>query len=324
MRVDDVYGSGSEVVENFNWITICNNYGLKPWVGTFNYSIPIPYIPTLKYLLDNDLATASPHAQSYNGFIYFNHNGEANFNPAQRTVDALDFYTQYQLKLSKYIVPHWYEFSSVCAPILSNAGCEYISIPMLPDNNYGSTVPWLNRGPYRLNRYGYYGEIRPFYYADTVTISGAQFYDIQIEIKDDGGYEWYPDSDVPATTARGIRHLRRSLNSMVLAQLFTHEDYIRGISVASWNQIIQQVTSNIGEYSPVFTTIDYAAQYVRAKNRVKLLDVVGNQNGAQIYFQANNDMATKCYYFTEQNGQIQYRFVDIPQANGSSIITVGN
>lgn len=145
------------------------------------------------------------------------------------------------------------------------------------------------------------------------------------EIKDDGGYEWYPDNDLDATIARGIRHLRRAMNSMVLPVLFTHEVYIKNLAIAGWDQVMQEVTNQMNtEYSPEYTTMDYALQYVRAKKNLKLLNVIGNQSSSQIYYQANNDMATKCYYFTEQSGVISYRLIDLPSANGNFIVTVNN
>jgi len=70
MRVDDVFGVGNEVVDNFEWINIANDFGLIPWCGTFNSNIPEDYIPTFKALLDEGMTTASPHAFDANDFIY--------------------------------------------------------------------------------------------------------------------------------------------------------------------------------------------------------------------------------------------------------------
>ncbi|MBK7710163.1 MAG: hypothetical protein IPJ37_03770 [Bacteroidales bacterium] len=50
MRVDDVQGYGSNILNNFQWISISNEYGLIPWCGTFNHELPPSYIPTLKIL----------------------------------------------------------------------------------------------------------------------------------------------------------------------------------------------------------------------------------------------------------------------------------
>ena len=109
---------------------------------------------------------------------------------------------------------------------------------------------------------------------------------------------------------------------MVLASLFTHENYIDQISPANWNTMMQQVTANMASYNPVYTTMDYALQYVRAKKAVTLLDVIDKQGSTRIFYHAMNDMATRCYYFTESSGMISFRLIDIPQYNGINTITV--
>ena len=152
MRVDDVLGSGGNVQDNFEWIQICNEFGIIPWVGTFNDWIPTSYIPTLKSLIDNNHATASPHAFG-SDFIYFNHDAVTTFDAAANVRLAGDFYIQNGLEISKYFIPHYYEISSEALSEIRAMGVEFIGIHMLPDNFY-YTTPWINCAPYRINRYG--------------------------------------------------------------------------------------------------------------------------------------------------------------------------
>jgi len=76
-------------------------------------------------------------------------------------------------------------------------------------------------------------------------LSGYRFFNCLAEIRDDGSYEWFPDNDITNTSARGIRHLRRSFNSMVLASLFTHEYFLEEITQSEWREIIRRITSGI-------------------------------------------------------------------------------
>jgi hypothetical protein len=321
MRVDDVDGTGGYST-NFNWVDVSISYGLRPWLGVFNNSIEPASIPTLKSFIDNGLATASPHSFTLDDFIYFNHNGVSNFDPAANVAAARDFFVQHQLTMSKYILPHYYELSPLCGPGIAAMGGEFIGTHMKPGNSY-EISSWLNRGPYRINRFGAADESRPVYYADTLTVGGNTFFTSVTEIRDDGGYEWYPRNDqVGSTVARGVRHLKRAINSMVLANLFTHENYIDQITPANWNTMMQQVTSLMASYNPIYTTMDYALQYVRAKKAVTLLDVIHGQGTTQVFYQAGNDMTTRCYYFTESGGVISSRMLDIPQFNGINSITV--
>jgi len=205
-------------------------------------------------------------------------------------------------------------------------GGEFIGIHMPPDNLYYNTTaptsPWLNCGPYRINRYGINYSTRPVYYGGYINLSGINFFNCVTEIRDDGSYEWFPTNDVTLTSARGIRHLRRAMNSMVLATLFTHEYYLEDISPANWREIISQVTSAISGYNPQYTSIDYAVRYVRARNNIKITNVMVNPGNIQISYSGTNDLDTRCYLFSENNDQINYRFVVLPRVNGNNAVTV--
>jgi hypothetical protein len=324
MRVDDVEGYNGGATDHFIWIQICNEFGIIPWCGTYYMNIRTSDIPLLKGLTDNNLLTTSPHAINGFDFIYFNQNGLSSFDAAANVRAARNFYIQNGLKISKFVIPHYYEISSQALGELRAMGTEFIGIHMLPDNFYGATPPtsWLNCGPYRINRNGNAQGDRPVYYAGYVNLSGYEFFNCIAEIRDDGGYEWFPDNTVTTTVARGIRHLRRSFDSMVLASLFTHEYYLEAITTTNWREIIRQITSNISGYNPEYRSMDYAVQYVRAKNNIKITDVVENSSNIEIYYSGSNDLDTKCYLFSEQNGQINYKLLGLPKINGSGMINV--
>lgn len=66
--------------------------------------------------------------------------------------------------------------------------------------------------------------------------------------------------------------LKRSLDSLVLPNLFTHEWYIHptsccgstAISSNNWRAILSGITNNLSSYKPAYVTLDYGNQYVRA------------------------------------------------------------
>jgi hypothetical protein len=319
MRVDDV-DSGGGIQYDLEWIKISNEFGIIPWCGIFTNWILPHAIPTLKTLIDNNKATASPHSFGPT-FMYYNHENLSSFDPAANARMGRDFFIQNGLKISKYFVPHYYEVSSEALPEIRAMGGEFLGIHMLPDNSYYET-PWLNCSPYRINRYGVAANNTPVYYGGDVTLSGIKFFVCLTEIRDDGGYEWYPDNNVVTTVARGIRHLRRSLNSMVLSVLFTHEEFYSTISSTNFREELRQITSAISEYNPEYTSTDYAIQYIRAKNNIRITNVINNPSNIEISYSGSNDLDTKCYMFEEHNGQITYRFVLLPKINGNNSVTV--
>ena len=92
----------------------------------------------------------------------------------------------------------------------------------------------------------------------------GQFFNCVTEIRDDAGYEWYPSSDVAGTIGRGTRQTKRALDSMALATLFTHGYFMGDVGPESWRATLQGITDNLAPYNPIYVTLDYACQYVRA------------------------------------------------------------
>lgn len=322
MRVDDVdgYGEGIGVMVNFEWINICNEYGLIPWCGTFNMTPE--RVAIFKQILDRDGATASPHAFSYESFIYFNHDGLPSFDPAENTRAASAFYTSNGLKMSNFMLPHQYEIDPAALPEIHNMGIEFIGTHMAFGTRYGSF--WFDLGPYRIpDAYTFRSsDIFPVFYADDIDGGGHTFTICLTEIRDDSGYEWLiREKTTPDIIAQAVRQLTRSLNSMALPTLFTHQDQLEP-TPALWRTILSSVTSNIASFNPVYTSMDYAVKYIRAKNNILLTNVSDEGSLVNITFSGVNDMDTQCYLFTESANVISQRLIALPQIS-SGTITVG-
>ncbi|TFH42902.1 MAG: DUF4082 domain-containing protein, partial [ANME-2 cluster archaeon] len=76
MRVDDVDGTRSTYMQDLEWLEISNEYGLIPWCGTFINDVSENFYSTLQNLVNNNLATASPHAFSMDDFIFYNYHND--------------------------------------------------------------------------------------------------------------------------------------------------------------------------------------------------------------------------------------------------------
>lgn len=334
MRVDDVdgvapYGLG-QVAENFQWIDICNEYNIIPWCGTFNDNIPEAYIPKFRSLINGNLTTASPHAFSADEFIYYNlpDPDDPDFDPAANVLRAFNFYLSNDLTLSNLIVPHYYGIDEEALQQITLMNNQYdLNIEFLATHMDHSTSwyssEWLNCGPYRIDRVGRPAEVRPVYYGDYVDWDGFEYlFNCVTEIRDDGGYEWSPSGDdIQETVNRGVRHLRRAMNSMVLPTLFTHDNYLE-MSESSWRAIISGVTSAVSSYSPEYRSMDYAVQYIRAKSNISITNVTENETLVNITYAGTNDMDTRCFLFTGTGNQITHRLITLPQIT-TGPVTIG-
>jgi hypothetical protein len=347
MRIDDVSGSldngpAQGIVDNFRYIEILNEFGFVPFVATFNNDINPDYIPTLRQLINEGNVTASPHSfNTWPNYIYFNHLNENNFDVVSRTTNAMQFYHDNDLTLSKYLVPHYYEFDPAVASVVASEGIEFTGLYFPPgehyyyyidDHSYTDLPLWLNCAPFRINRNGKARQAQPTFYAGNVNVGGINFFDVLTEIRDDGNYEWYPDNDPVKVVARGVRHLKRSLNSMVLPTLLTHEyllpwddnNHTVLRTEAGWRDIISQITTaiNASTPTPVYTSIDYAAQYLRAKSNIRITNVLDNTSTIDITYSGSNDLDTKCYLFIATGNQISSSLIDLPEITSSNTVHV--
>lgn len=319
MRVDDVDGYGSDVIDNFKWIDISNEFGLIPWCGTFNDNIPAPYVSTLKSLIDNNKATASPHAFDYETFIYYNHYGEAGFSAAENVIRSHDYYVTNQLTMSKYVASHYYELDLDALEEMHNMGIEFIATHMQFSSPYHDW--WLEAGPYRLNRNTFErsSSLVPVYYADYVSGGGNQFFNCVTEIRDDDGYEWVPrNDDITNSVAQGVRQLTRALTSMALPTLFTHQQNL-GITETNWRTILSSIHSAISRFNPQYKSMDYAVQYIRAQKNLSIINVTDDANLVHITYTGQPDMKTKCYLFTESGTQITHKLVTLPSISSGTL-----
>ncbi|TLN14031.1 hypothetical protein FDZ74_09550, partial [bacterium] len=321
-RIDDVDGP-------FGWLATSASYGWKPWEGVFmDY---VTDIPTLKQVVDAGNTTVSVHARASWDWFYFDHLNVRDWPDsvvAQNFADGTAWHTQNQIPISKFVLPHNYEFGTNVFGGLQAWGVEFIGTNTVPGTAYES--PCMKGGPYRKNITNCQSfENNPYYYADYLTIPGhpefnGQFFNVLTEIRGDPAYEWAPDNDVASTVDRGLRHLRRALTGMDLPSVFTHEYYIQNITAANWDAIMSGMTAGLQSYQPEYVTMDYAAQYVRAMYTSNIASSVFNAGSGLLdtTLAGSTDMNTRFYLFTETGGAIQKSAVNVPTFSGSTVVSI--
>ncbi len=323
MRADD--GKGP-----FAWIHTANDFGFKPWVGLFFEQVSETNAADLSGLTKAGLATASIHAFSDEGStgrsFYFD---RANGTSYSDSVVAANFsqgsqwHQAHDIPIARFVVPHYYEFGTNVFDGLRAWGVEFVGTHMTPGTRYGSQ--WLRNGPYRRYEGGLSNSTVPVYYADPLVVPGrpdlgSLFFNCVTEIRDENGYEWSPNNDVAATIGHGVRQLERAFASRVLATLFTHEYYIRGISDSNWRAIMQGVSVGIADYRPLSMTMDGACHYVRA---LSLSSISGatfdTETGvATTTLIGSADVPTSFSVFTATGDHIDENRVDVPAFSGST------
>ncbi len=324
MRVDDVSGG-------FWWANIANEFGLKPWVGVFYRSVSDADAFDLANLVNEGQVTASVHARTVSDFFYYDHNGQRNYSDstiASFFQEATAWHSTHGIPISRFVLPHYYEFGSNVFAGLQNWGVQFVGTLMDPGKPYGA--PWVMLGPYRLYEAGATkGSTQPLTYADFVGVPGHpefsdKFFNCVTEIRDDAGYEWYPSStDVAGSISRGTRQTRRALDSMALATLFTHENYVQPFTPDGWRAVLAGITGNLASYDPVYVTMDYACQYLRAKHNSRIAASRFDPETQTLTtdFSGSTDVPTQFLVFTDSGDSIVQEAVVVPPFPGSTSVT---
>jgi hypothetical protein len=330
VQIDDTNGNMSSGGTPYYWVGVFNKYGWKPYVDLFIDDMNTTDIVNIKGYVLSGNATVFSQAFSYRSFIYYPNPENAPFSDAQVKTNCERVWNWYDtngIPMSKWATFHFDAWGHNCIQYLLDWGCEYISVINKGDVPRNK-ANWLQAGPYKLYD-GYDSpdyENYPFYYEDWLQVEGHpdlsnKLFQCHVEIRDIAGYEWAPDNDIDGSISRGVNYLKRCLNSMVQAKLFTHEsDYIQYIKPANFDPIIKGVTDGIGGYNPTYVRIDDQFKYIRAKHNLKLTNVTNSGNNVTIYYTGTNDMATKCYKFTANGDNIISVLVDIPQSSGSGSV----
>jgi len=334
LRMDDCSGP-------FWWAHTANQMGFKPFISFFLNSIDDTEAADLAELATNGTATASVHSfDCCSRFFYFNHAAGAAYSDSVMSnnyATATQWHTSHNVPISKVVAPHYSEIGANTFAGLKNWGVEYVPIEVVPGTiEYASPgAPWLIGGPYRLYEAPQPGQVnRPLWYADTLSVPShpeldGQFFNCYVEVRDDASCnEWCPaNNDVAGSIGRGVRQVKRALDSMAMGQLYTHEFYLipipqsqnqTPITSNNWYTILQGVTNGLGGYAPNYVTMDYACQYVRATRTSRLIASSYDSASGQVatVFSGMTDLPTSVYVFVGADSAITSSFGTVPAFAG--------
>jgi hypothetical protein len=313
MRVDDVNGP-------FDWIHVANEVGIKPWAGIFLNNISDTDAKNLSSRVNEGWATTAIHSFAEDEWFYWR---QTDTQIAANFITGTNWFTSYNIPISKYVSPHFYHFNTNAFGGLADWGVEYVGTQQDPGKAYGA--PWVMNGPYRKYETGLSSGTLPLYYADYLIIPGHpefndKFFNLVTEIRDDLGYEWYPSNDVTSSISHGTLQTKRALDSMVLATLFTHEQSVSKIALDDWRAILQGITANLAPYNPIFVTMDYACQYIKSKHNSMIVRSSYDSTSRQVTvnYIGMTEIVTKFNLFMDDHGAIRDVWVDVPQFSGQT------
>ena len=263
----------------------------------------------------------------YDEFIFFDHNNRKPWSDdtAAMTLKAVDdwYAAVGPLPRSNYLIAHWGEMgSNTISHVARDWNIEFIAKSKILDKAWGDVAPTIRQGPFGLYDEPVIGRLkkvqprfRSSYSADFIELAGEQFFAFSSTISDITGYELEPDNDIEATADRGIRTLRRGLESKAVAVLFTHEtDYIFRVKPENWDAIFQRISRGIAPYNPVYLTTDDALKIIRAHHTSAITQSRFDKatGKLEITLSGHAEVPTNVWVYTESNGAVQEMRVNIP------------
>ncbi len=355
------YGSGAP--PPFWWVHEMTNAGFKPWLGLFIDDITyesgtFPHdgrLNDLSNLVASGSVTASVHSfqafsqsQTATNFFYFNHATESQYSDAEMAQNyqrGTAFLTNNKIPSSTVVIAHYSEMGTNSLNGLTNWGVQFVMIEVVPGTiEYPTSGPgasWLVAGPYRLYETPQPGQVNmPMFYADWLTVPNhpelnGTFFDCYTEIRNVGADgEWAPgDGDVPSAITRGYQMLKRGFDSMTLGNIFTHEFYIDpsdgpqdgNISTNDFVTILSGITNEVASYNPIYVTLDYGCQYVRATRTSQMTSadcdpVTGLVTAS---FTGHTDLPITAYYYLGADNAITNIAGTVPVFSGSTNVLLG-
>ncbi len=364
VRVDDVTGneatSGPQPTA-FWWVHAMTNAGFKPFLALFTDDIVYEStaypgdgrLNDLSNLVASGVVTASVHSFSATqtgptNFFFFNHATGTNYSDAEMAQNfqrGTDFLTDNRIPSSTVVVAHFSEMGTNAFNGLTNWGVQFVMILVVPGQVAYTTpgAPWLMAGPYRLYETPQQAQTDlPAYYADWLTIPNhpelnGKFFDVCTELHDNGrGGDWAPGADnVDGAIARGTQMLKRSFDSLILATLYTHEFYIdqsdgpadfAAVTTNNFSTMLSAITNNLAPYHPIYVTMEYACQYVRATRTSVLANADADPRTGQITatFTGYTDLPITSYYYTGVDSGITNVAATVPMfSGGTNIVLAG-
>ena len=163
----------------------------------------------------------------------------------------------------------------------------------------------------------------------------GKFFDCYTGILNVGSFnEWAPsESDLPGSITRGYQMLKRGFDSMIMGNIFTHEFFIDpsdGPAYGSFNTndfltVMQGITNEIAPYNPIYVTLDYACQYVRATRTSQLTsadyDPITEQGHRQ-FFRLHGSPDHGLLHYTGEDSSITDNPATVPVFTGSTNVTL--
>jgi hypothetical protein len=281
------------------------------------------------------LVECAAHAFTYNHHIFFDH---ANRQPypdevvAENVRQANEKFKAWGIAPSRFSNPHFGEVGLNALPHMRRQGVEFISA-LLPLGQ-----AWFaeegQRHDVQLAPYGRSGFVfdplpeYPAFFGINALVMPREMTGIPMVASE---FLWshtifwdeHPaGNDLQGAADQALAQMRLGLDSLFFGELYTHEQRIAVLSMGELEEILTLIDRGLAKHTYVQRSYEYIADYARS-HAGSWLTAVELDAGGQVTcnLTGRSTLTTSLYLFTETDGTIQQRFVDVPPFDGSVRVT---
>jgi hypothetical protein len=338
-----VLDDASSSYNHFRYLDAFNDHGYIPHVGVYlddidkvMHDVQGQDSQALKAKHDAGLATVAAHGFSYDHEIFYDHVARCawpgdvlaeNFQRFDQT------FRQWGIEHSRMLNAHFGEVGLNALPYLRERGIEFLATTMPYGQAWfepeGTRRPWKDPAPY--HNIGFVFDTQPGapeFFVTTARLkpremTGAPLIAVDFLWGHTIFWDEHPaDNNLAGAAEQALAQMRRGLDSLFYGELMTHEQRLAVLSMHELDQTLTLIDRGLAKYGCIHRSYEYIAEYARSKVNSRLT-AVNVDGGGQITcdLAGRTSLTTSLYLFTEWDGTIQQRFVDVPPFAGSARVT---
>jgi hypothetical protein len=282
------------------------------------------------------LARIAAHGFAYDHEIFYDH---VNMRAWPDEVVAENFrrydriFKEWGIEPSRMLNAHFGEIGLNALPYLTERGIEFLDSARRFGEAFfepeATRRPWEDPAPY--HNIGFMFDTQPgvpeFFIATAYIRPRRMTVEPLVSVDFLWGHTIFWDehpagNNLAGAANQALTQMRLGLNNLFYGELMTHEQRIGVLSMGELDETLALIDQGLAKHTFTQRSYEYIAEYARSKVNSRLT-AVNMDAGGQVTCElaGRTTLTTSVYLFTETDGALQQRFVDVPAFEGSARVS---
>jgi hypothetical protein len=335
-----VLDDASSSYNHFRYLDVFNDHGYIPHVGVYlddvdkvMHDVKGLDLQVLKAKADAGLITVAAHGFAYDHQIFYDHVNRRAWPDAVVAENFRRYDEQFKawsIQPSRSLNAHFGEIGLNALPYLRERGVEFLATTIPYGQAWfepeATRRPWTDPAPY--HNIGFVFDTQPgapeFFVAiarlKPRQMTGAPLVAVDFLWGHTIFWDEHPAGNhLEGAADQALAQMRQGLDSLFYGELMTHEQRIAVLSMRELDECLTLIDRGLAKHRYTHRSYEYIGEYARCHANSRLAAVAVDAGGAVTCDLAGRTtLTTSLYLFTERDGQIHQRFVDVPPFAGSA------